>query len=111
MDLYRTFNQLLLVSNVYFLNNYQSIRVSFEHYLAEIKGRIEEIEKTYIENHPGRDNVSVNNPIDWDHEPTIFQKIALTTPKQRPLSNLAQAFHSTLSKEIYKVGNDYTPAA
>lgn len=76
-NLYSSFNHLLLISDVYFVNNYENLKTSFQDYLNEIELRINEIEKTYIANHPGRKNVSVENPIDWDDEPTIYQNTTI----------------------------------
>ncbi len=74
---YTSFGKLLLISDIYFINNYKEIKIEFQDYLQEIEFRISEIEKTYINNHPGRANVSVDNPIDWDDEPTIFQNTTI----------------------------------
>lgn len=76
-NLYSSFNHLLLISDVYFVNNYENLKTSFQDYLNEIELRINEIEKTYIANHPGRKNVSLENPIDWDDEPTIYQNTTI----------------------------------
>ncbi|WP_303435586.1 clostripain-related cysteine peptidase [Tenacibaculum sp. 1_MG-2023] len=76
-NLYSSFKKILLISDVYFVNNYSSLKNAFQEYLKEIDFRIEEIEKTYISNHPGRNNVSVENPIDWDDEPTIYQNTTI----------------------------------
>lgn len=64
----------------YFFQNYEEIKSTLtalkrQIYRAIIK--VEEIERAYILNHPGRVNLSVENSIDWDETPTIYENTTI----------------------------------
>lgn len=72
-DLYDNYNSNILISDPYLVNNYSSLKSTFQDYLNKIKVRLDELERAYIADHAGRNHVSVENPIDWDDEPTVYQ--------------------------------------
>ncbi len=64
----------------YFFQNYGSIKstlTSLKRQLYQAIIKVEEIERAYILNHPGRVNLSVENSIDWDETPTIYENTTI----------------------------------
>ncbi len=64
----------------YFYENYDEIKSTLTALTRQVYlaiRRVEEIERAYIQNHPGRVNLSVENSIDWDETPTIYENTTI----------------------------------
>lgn len=64
----------------YFADNYSSIKSTLSRLRVLIYAaihRIERIQQAYITNHPGRQNLAVENSIDWDESPTIYENTTI----------------------------------
>ena len=64
----------------YFYENYDEIKSTLSLLNRQIyQGirRIEEIKRAYIQNHPGRVQLSAENSIDWDETPTIYENTTI----------------------------------
>ncbi|KAF5410537.1 MAG: hypothetical protein C5S43_04615 [Candidatus Methanocomedens sp.] len=60
----------------YFIEHYNPIKSSLSTLKRQIYNainKIENIERAYISNHPGRKELTVENSIDWDETPTIYE--------------------------------------
>ncbi|MCF6229278.1 MAG: hypothetical protein L3J62_00585 [Gammaproteobacteria bacterium] len=64
----------------YFFEEYDTIKSTLNSLRTQIYwaiNKVEEIERAYILNHPGRVNLSVENSIDWDETPTIYENTTI----------------------------------
>ena len=64
----------------YFYKQYDEIKSTLTSLKRQIYwaiNKVEEIERAYILNHPGRVNLSVENSIDWDESPTIYENTTI----------------------------------
>lgn len=64
----------------YFFENYDEIKSTLTTLRRQIYSairRVEELERAYIQNHPGRVDLSVENSIDWDETPTIYENTTI----------------------------------
>lgn len=64
----------------YFIENYNPIKSSLNRLKKQIYtaiNKIEDIERAYISNHPGRKELTVENSIDWDETPTIYENTTI----------------------------------
>ncbi|HBG58247.1 MAG TPA: hypothetical protein DDX07_09570, partial [Porphyromonadaceae bacterium] len=64
----------------YFIENYNPIKSSLNRLKRQIYtaiNKIEDIERAYISNHPGRKELTVENSIDWDETPTIYENTTI----------------------------------
>ncbi|WP_343486281.1 hypothetical protein [Allomuricauda sp. d1] len=64
----------------YFFENYDEIKSSLTALRRQIYRairRVEELERAYIQNHPGRVDLTVENSIDWDETPTIYENTTI----------------------------------
>ena len=64
----------------YFYTQYDEIKSTLTSLKRQIYwaiNKVEEIERAYILNHPGRVNLSVENSIDWDETPTIYENTTI----------------------------------
>ena len=68
------------LEDMYFVENYSKIRdtlISLRRQIYRAIRQIEAIYRAYITNHPGRRNLSVENSIDWDETPTIYENTTI----------------------------------
>ena len=75
-----SFNLLISIEDDYFIKNYDAVRASLNTLKWQIYAainRIEAIESAYISNHPGRKELTVENSIDWDETPTIYENTTI----------------------------------
>lgn len=73
-------NFLISLEDDYFVKNYDTIRASLNTLKRQINvaiNKIEAIERAYISNHPGRKNLTVENSVDWDETPTIYENTTI----------------------------------
>ena len=73
-------NFLVSLEDDYFVKNYDSIRASLNALKRQIYvaiNKIEAIEREYISNHPGRKELTVENSVDWDETPTIYENTTI----------------------------------
>jgi hypothetical protein len=73
-------NFLISLEDDYFIKNYDSIRASLNALKRQIYSainKIEAIERAYISNHPGRRELTVENSVDWDETPTIYENTTI----------------------------------
>ncbi len=73
-------NLLVSLEDDYFVRHYNQVRSSLttlkrQIYLAIRK--IEDIERAYISNHPGRRDLTVESGVDWDETPTIYENTTI----------------------------------
>ena len=73
-------NLFISLEDDHFVRHYNEIKSSLttlkrQIYLAIRK--IEDIERAYISNHPGRKELSVENSVDWDETPTIYENTTI----------------------------------
>lgn len=64
----------------YFIEHYNPIKSSLSTLKRQIYtaiNKIEDIERAYISNHPGRKELTVENSIDWDETPTIYENTTI----------------------------------
>ncbi len=64
----------------YFIEHYNPIKSSLSTLKRQIYtaiNKIENIERAYISNHPGRKELTVENSIDWDETPTIYENTTI----------------------------------
>ena len=64
----------------YFIEHYNPIKSSLNTLKWQIYtaiNKIEDIERAYISNHPGRKELTVENSIDWDETPTIYENTTI----------------------------------
>lgn len=64
----------------YFYENYDEIKSNLTRLRRQIYSairRVEELERAYIQNHPGRVDLTVENSIDWDETPTIYENTTI----------------------------------
>ena len=64
----------------YFFENYDEIKSTLTTLRRQIYSairRVEELERAYIQNHPGRVDLTVENSIDWDETPTIYENTTI----------------------------------
>ena len=70
---------IALIDN-YFIEEYDDIKDTLSSLNKQIKMAlisIEKIKRAYIENHPGRVQLSVERSIDWDETPTIYENTTI----------------------------------
>ncbi len=73
-------NILISLEDDYFIQNYNQVRSSLIMLKRQIFwaiNKIENIEQAYITNHPGRRELTVENSIDWDETPTIYENTTI----------------------------------
>lgn len=64
----------------YFIEHYDNIKstlVALRRQIYRAINKIEEIERAYIFNHPGRKELTVENSVDWDETPTIYENTTI----------------------------------
>lgn len=64
----------------YFIENYNPIKSSLNRLKRQIYiaiNKIEDVERAYISNHPGRKELTVENSVDWDETPTIYENTTI----------------------------------
>lgn len=64
----------------YFFINYEEIKSTLSSLKREIyraSNKVEEIERAYILNHPGRVYLTVETSVDWDETPTIYENTTI----------------------------------
>ncbi|REL34669.1 hypothetical protein [Thalassotalea euphylliae] len=64
----------------YFYENYEEIKSTLTHLLREIQTSqryVLALERAYIRNHPGRQELTVETSIDWDETPTIYENTTI----------------------------------
>ncbi|REL25906.1 hypothetical protein DXX93_04555 [Thalassotalea euphylliae] len=64
----------------YFYDNYDEIKSTLTHLVREIQSShryVLALERAYIRNHPGRQELSVETSIDWDETPTIYENTTI----------------------------------
>jgi len=73
-------NIMISLEDSYFIDNYNLVRsrlIQLKRQIYAAITRIEQIEREYIANHPGRKLLSVENSIDWDATPTIYENTTI----------------------------------
>ncbi|EIM63995.1 hypothetical protein [Desulfobacter postgatei] len=73
-------NFLISLEDDYFVKNYDAIRASLNALKRQIYAainKIEAIERAYISDHPGRKELTVENSVDWDETPTIYENTTI----------------------------------
>ena len=73
-------NFLVSLEDDYFVKNYDAIRASLNALKRQIYAainKIEAIERAYISDHPGRRELTVENSVDWDETPTIYENTTI----------------------------------
>ncbi|AKB28767.1 hypothetical protein MSSIT_2048 [Methanosarcina siciliae T4/M] len=71
---------MISLEDNYFIENYNPIKSSLDKLKRQIYtaiNKIEDIERAYISNHPGRKELTVENSIDWDETPTIYENTTI----------------------------------
>ncbi|WP_300670670.1 papain-like cysteine protease family protein [Desulfoluna sp.] len=71
---------MISLEDDYFIKHYDNIKntlISFKRQIYRAINKIEEIERAYISNHPGRKELSVENSVDWDETPTIYENTTI----------------------------------
>ncbi len=71
---------MISLEDNYFIENYNPIKSSLNRLKRQIYtaiNKIEDIERAYISNHPGRKELTVENSIDWDETPTIYENTTI----------------------------------
>lgn len=64
----------------YFIENYDEIRATLTQLRRQISASqnyVERLKQAYIQNHPGRVELSVENSIDWDDTPTVYENTTI----------------------------------
>jgi len=64
----------------YFVQQYDSISSTLTAMMGQLShalNKINALERAYIENHPGRMNLTVETGIDWDETPTIYENTTI----------------------------------
>ncbi|WP_395340219.1 hypothetical protein PN836_016365 [Ningiella sp. W23] len=64
----------------YFVQNYDEISSTLTQLNAQIRRSqryVEKLKRAYIQNHPGRVELSVENSIDWDETPTVYENTTI----------------------------------
>ena len=64
----------------YFVQEHDQIKSTLTRLKIQIQSalkRLDAIKKAYIRNHPGRTNLSVENSVDWDETPTIYENTTI----------------------------------
>ncbi len=70
----------LFMQDDYFVKNYSNIKAELKQLKLSIRlatNKIDKIELEYINNHPGRRNLSVDTSIDWDETPTVYENTTI----------------------------------
>lgn len=73
-------NLFISLEDDYFVSNYNVIRsalIALKRKIYAAIKQIEEIEHAYITNHPGRRELTVENSVDWDETPTIYENTTI----------------------------------
>ena len=73
-------NLLISLEDEYFVKNYSQIKNSLKSLKQQIYAAINKIEaliRQYISNHPGRKELTVENSVDWDDTPTIYENTTI----------------------------------
>lgn len=73
-------NFMISLEDDYFVRHYSTVKdslISLKRQIYRAIAKIEEIERAYITNHPGRRELSVENSIDWDETPTIYENTTI----------------------------------
>lgn len=73
-------NFMISLDDDYFVRHYSSIKdslIAAKRQIYRAITKIEEIERAYITNHPGRRELSVENSIDWDETPTVYENTTI----------------------------------
>lgn len=71
---------MISLEDNYFIEHYNPIKSSLNTLKRQIYttiNKIEDIERAYISNHPGRKELTVENSIDWDETPTIYENTTI----------------------------------
>ncbi|MCI1265572.1 MAG: hypothetical protein LKG19_03285 [Saprospiraceae bacterium] len=69
--------KLLLPSELDYLKELDKTIEQFEIFEKSINNNLQQLIQTYIVRHPGRKNVSIENEIDWDSDPTLFHNTTI----------------------------------
>ena len=73
-------NLMVSLEDDYFVTHYNPIKSTLNTLKRQIYGainKIEDIERAYISNHPGRKELTVENSVDWDETPTIYENTTI----------------------------------
>jgi hypothetical protein len=73
-------NLFISLEDEYFVKHYNQIKSSLTSLKRQIYGAISKIEaiaREYISNHPGRKELTVENSVDWDETPTIYENTTI----------------------------------
>lgn len=70
-------NEKFLSKDTPFINEIKQSKTKFQNTQNALKASINNILQTYIINHPGRRNVTVENEIDWDNNPTVYHNTTI----------------------------------
>jgi len=73
-------NMLITLEDDYFIQNYSQIKsslLSLKRQIYAAINKIEKIEQAYISNHPGRKDLTVENAVDWDETPTVYENTTI----------------------------------
>ncbi len=73
-------NLFISLEDDYFVKNYSQIKSSLTNLKRQIFvaiNKIEALEQQYITNHPGRKELTVENSVDWDETPTIYENTTI----------------------------------
>jgi hypothetical protein len=71
---------LISLEDNYFIEQYSNVKstlLSLKRQIYRAIYKIEEIEMAYISNHPGRKNLTVENSVDWDETPTVYENTTI----------------------------------
>lgn len=71
---------LISLEDNYFIEQYSNVKstlLSLKRQIYRAINKIEDMEMAYISNHPGRKNLSVENSVDWDETPTVYENTTI----------------------------------
>ena len=71
---------MISLEDNYFTRNYSEIKsalIILKQQINQAVNRVKEIERAYISNHPGRKELTVENSVDWDETPTIYENTTI----------------------------------
>lgn len=70
----------LTLENDYFIEQYSQIKSALNNLKRQVgqaTRKIEDIERAYINNHPGRRELTVEYGVDWDETPTVYENTTI----------------------------------
>ncbi len=90
----------------YFYKEYQSIKSALSGVQAQVARslfKVEEIERAYLLNHPGRMNLSVETSVDWDETPTVYENTTIANGHILHFKQIYKANGYSLGKLLYSL--------